>query len=77
MLFGHIVPLGDIVTSSAIIYVLTACLVGVSGGDSQLDLYDLYQIKTVPLSPHPQFVYSESGNVTAGAISSDLYRVLR
>jgi len=71
MLFGHLSPLGDLVTSSAIIYVLSACLVGVSGGDSQLDhIYDSYPTKsslpeTVPLSPHPQFVYSHSGNVTA------------
>ena len=83
MLFVNLFPLGDLVTSRASFYVLSAYLVGVCGGSNQLDhIYDSYPTKSslpenIPISPHPQFVYSHSGKVTAGAISSDLYRVLR
>jgi len=71
MLFVNLFPLGDLVTSRASFYVLSAYLVGVCGGSNQLDhIYDSYPTKSslpenIPISPHPQFVYSHSGNVTA------------
>jgi len=57
MVYRHLLALG--------------CLVCVCGGSNQLDhIYDSYPTKSslpdsVPLSPHPQFVYAHSANVTA------------